>query len=242
MTFAKPETRNTACCLVVIACAFFLATPACLAAEISGQVFIATKTGDSKKLALVNVSAYPEKSVYENIQKIQKNEGTVSGRLPPLLATRQTVLSELLAAKSSLAFGEMLYGPAKQSILRDESEKAAAQKELATYQKRFTDAMSAGADIAAKIDTLSSVSPYLQGLPKPLDVAKSDADGKFLLKVPSGKYILIAKASRLAGDSAESYQWLVLVNTGQTRQPVMLSNDNLFQFGNSACSECVQIE
>ena len=78
---------------------------------------------------------------------------------------------------------------------------------------------------------------YLAGLPTPFTTAKTDADGKFSLKLKPGKYVLAAISSRTVGTDTEKYCWLVwlTVDPNQSKR-VMLSNDNLFE---TNCSDCL---
>lgn len=59
--------------------------------------------------------------------------------------------------------------------------------------------------------------------------AVTDSDGRFSLKLPSsGRYVLIAKASRRVFDKTENYSWLIWTNVkGEDDKSIMLSNQNL---------------
>jgi len=68
-------------------------------------------------------------------------------------------------------------------------------------------------------------------LPTPSRSTKTDADGKFQVKIPrSGSYVVVSSASRLVGRSIEKYYWLVKVDPHR-ESTIMLSNDNLYHGG-----------
>ncbi len=106
-------------------------------------------------------------------------------------------------------------------------------------------------DLARKVDEKKSASlqtlieldyfvkgeQYFEQLPPPMATAKTDADGKFTLPLPSGKYVIAAKTSRRVGDDTEVYSWLVSLDLTASGQTLMLSNDNQFQ---TKCKECIQ--
>ena len=70
---------------------------------------------------------------------------------------------------------------------------------------------------------------YFAAMPKPVAVATTDSDGKFRLTLPSsGKFIIVAKASRAAGRTSEAYLWLVPIDAVGGEQTVSLSSNNLW--------------
>jgi hypothetical protein len=80
---------------------------------------------------------------------------------------------------------------------------------------------------------------YFSNLPEPLQITKTDVDGKFTFKVPIGSYVLLATSSRKAGvdvvggitlPKTEIYYWMVQINVNSD-QTVMLANDNLASSG-----------
>lgn len=70
---------------------------------------------------------------------------------------------------------------------------------------------------------------YFATMPKPSATATTDSEGKFKLTLPSsGKYIIVAKASRDAGRTTEAYLWLVPIEAVGGEQSVSLSSNNLW--------------
>ena len=94
--------------------------------------------------------------------------------------------------------------------------------------------------IAGKADFPHSTLFYFNKLPAPSQITKTDAEGKFSFKVPSGSYVLVAASSRTVGIDAggavvpekEPYYWMVRVNA-DTDKRVMLANDNLSTSGSA---------
>lgn len=84
------------------------------------------------------------------------------------------------------------------------------------YQKRIVD------DVLYPKDARF----YLNDMPLGNIFVSSDSDGKFLVKLPKGQYVAVAETSRELFQSAESYYWLVKIDTN-IETPVTLNNANL---------------
>jgi hypothetical protein len=64
-------------------------------------------------------------------------------------------------------------------------------------------------------------------LGEPTATAKTDADGKFKLKLPNSEdYFVFARSMRLAGSSQEDYEWIVKSSEITDRTNVLLENSN----------------
>jgi hypothetical protein len=64
-------------------------------------------------------------------------------------------------------------------------------------------------------------------LGEPIATAKTDADGKFKLKLPNAEdYFLFARSTRLAGRNQEDYEWIVKSSEITDRTNVLLENSN----------------
>ncbi len=81
-----------------------------------------------------------------------------------------------------------------------------------------------------RIASLGDCKFYTQSLPPPTASTKTDADGKFTLKLRQNqRFALGAQASRDVGRSTEEYCWLVWTSLdGAMAKHVMLSNDKLW--------------
>jgi len=194
-------------------------------ATLTGEVFIVTRGGENYKLGLVEVRAYPD-SVLRNAMAsgiaAAKSQLPALNRVGDSLSKRAQQLSAVRdqAAKSSSA-----------NILSD-----ALQQRSYTAYARYTEAYAELERNRLERDVVAEAPFYISRLPAPSVIAKTDADGKFSMKVPLGRVALVAHASRSVGDSNEDYYWLVWNDvTGKEAATVMLSNDNLF--GNR-CASC----
>lgn len=197
--------------------------------SITGQVFVVTKGRENIKLALVDVVAIPEKELSQYI-KSQHDKGI----------EQQTVIFPRLepakkAASAAAAASKKCYTPPydhcagyttighmdlPNSVIKKDEMYAKA----AAYEK-----------VMAEFHYYDSGGHYFEKLPMQVAASKTDADGKFNLSLPHGKYALAAKSSRDASGTTENYYWLVWVDTTSPNHSVMLSNDNLFE---TKCKEC----
>jgi hypothetical protein len=190
---------------------------------IEGQIFIRTKGAETFKLSLVEVQLLDEKTIASHLSKKRKIA-------EPLLAELEPLLIEAKAAKASAEEIEQAasdaYFKSNKAYLEEPYE--LAEKALKQAENRFYNLSGASAYMA-------STSYYFQGLPEPLQVTKTDADGKFTFQAKRGTYVLAAMSSRNAGvdvigntsfPRVEFYSWLVKVVLIENKK-VMLANDNL---------------
>ena len=70
---------------------------------------------------------------------------------------------------------------------------------------------------------------YFSHLRSPIQTAKTDADGKFMIEVPrTGKFVIAAKGERSVGQETEKYYWLQPVSLeGQQQLVQNLTNNDL---------------
>ncbi len=61
----------------------------------------------------------------------------------------------------------------------------------------------------------------------PVGEVKTDADGKFTLKLPKGNYLVYALAQRTIYKETEHYSWKVPIALTKDKEQLFLSNDNL---------------
>jgi hypothetical protein len=88
-------------------------------------------------------------------------------------------------------------------------------------------------DLRYRLEYLDSAAPFFAALPASVTTAKTDADGKFQLRLPSsGEFVLAARATRRVGEDFEVYFWLIGVNVNGAAT-VILSNDNTTDEGSS---------
>lgn len=227
--------------------------------SITGQVFVVTQGRESIKLALVEVLAIPEQEFLQQIEASKKLKLDVE-------SAAALAKQEYDQADNNFHLAEENYRLAENAVreaykkehgsiydtsfwgngeIKDDYMK---QRELALVRPAEVIA-SSKANRSEKSNSVSAaealVRPFITGkyyfasLPTGF-ASKTDADGRFALNLPAGKYVVAAKSSRrVSRYSEEDYYWLIYVNTTSKNQSLMLSNDNLFK---TQCNECVQPE
>lgn len=205
--------------------------------SISGQVFVVTKGRENIKLALVDVAAIPEKELLQYL-KNQHARG---------LEQQKNLIPEVESAK-----GEAEAAETAEKLAKDKYNTLHNSKDFYT---KISESMDAHSDmtwatrirhtkdsnygrIKDKFDYyFDSAKYYFENLPAQVALSKTDADGKFTLSLPPGKYAVAAKSSRDVFGNTENYYWLVWVDTSSPNHSVMLTNDNFFA---TKCDECVK--
>lgn len=225
---------------------------------VSGQAFIVTKGRDNIRLALVEVAAIPENLLREHIQKkhsyglaqrFQMTPQLVSAMKEALVARQASdaAHTEQRAAiqRARAAWSQGPFPPGTEEFDRSIKTRAELdEKQRATIERYSVALQRANAKdaaflkVKAAITYFDQLAYYLTDLPTPQATSKTDADGRFTLALPPGKFVLAATTSRRVGLSSEVYHWLVLVDTLALPTPLMLSNDNMFE---TKCSQCVQL-
>lgn len=201
--------------------------------NISGQVFVVTQGKENIKLALVEVGAIPEKDITQSIMSKHSTGLEQQKELKTKLESAKKSANAASASyarakrKSEEAFRHVLDGGDYVDAVGEELKlEGPAESKNSNYKR-----------IKANFDYFDSPNYYFESLPTSIAISKTDADGKFSLSLPAGKYAIAATSSRNVVNHTELYYWLVLVDTSSPNQSLMLSNDNLFE---TKCKECVQ--
>lgn len=201
--------------------------------NITGQVFVVTKGRENIKLALVDVVAIPEKELSQYI-KSQHDKG---------IEQQTAIFPRLELAKKAASAAAVAYNKCAADYLMvnyDYCQKATISGNMEVpyiwilKDKKYEKA-AAYEKTREEILYYDCGGHYFEKLPMQVAASKTDADGKFNLSLPHGKYALAAKSSRDASGTTENYYWLVWVDTTSPNHSVMLSNDNLFE---TKCKEC----
>lgn len=214
--------------------------------EILGQVFVVTKGRDNIKLALVSVKAFSERVATEHI-RIKKSLAVE--RVSSLSSAYDEAKQVAAVANAEKLIADGDYNNKQQAFMnlrarntleefRQLKEIAAAARSISRAADKASEQAQAAANVLrAQIEHYSSPEYYFDQLPEAMMIAKTDADGRFSMRLPAAKYILAAKSDRAIISSSESYHWLVTIDSVASNQSVMLSNDNLFE---TKCLTCVQ--
>ena len=166
---------------------------------IEGQIFIRTTGGETIKLSLVDVLLFDDKTISEHLDRKRTKALPLEEYIGPLEK----------AAREASEKAEKIWEAAG----RNYDEGTDSRNKKGVWRR-----------LHAKLVYLHSAFYILPGLPESLQINKTDADGKFSFKVPSGSYVLVANSSRQAGKETEFYRWMVKAKLGKK---VMLANDNL---------------
>ncbi len=193
--------------------------------DVLGDAFIVTSGGQNIKLGLVEIYIYSESSVQPIIQpRIQTAKVEIS-RLTP---TENKLQEEEDKLEKAYEAAEYHHDHAFHSI--NSSEEKSYARVLKSLDKL-------NAKLSEHQKHLRKMLEYVEGrfyisdLPTPMFKTKTDADGKFTLKLKPGKYALAASSSRVVGEGyPEEYYWLIWIIVDLKQQnKIMLNNDNLFE-------------
>lgn len=171
---------------------------------IEGQVFIRTKGAETFKLSSVDVLIFDRKVIEGNLEKKRAIAQPLYDYLQPFV--KQAEEENDRAYKARVA-----------AIGKDDFDKI-FEAELKVREKK--------AKLNDAANYTMSADYYFGDLPEALQMTKTDADGKFSFKVPSGSYVLAAFSSRKVGKETELYYWMVKVAADADKK-VILGNDNL---------------
>lgn len=185
--------------------------------QLSGEVFIVTKGGESIKLGLVPVSIYPLEELQRHIEsrkrEYDRDIAVINKALPSAKSENDKTFEKVLA----------LIGPGASSDERAVSD-AAHKKARERYY-----------DLLAQRDKLDSGGFFLTEMPKESYSVKTDSNGQYAIKLPCrGKFALVAVGSRRVGEGLEIYYWVVNASLeGSSQKNLPLSNDNLISSGSA---------
>jgi hypothetical protein len=205
---------------------------------IDGEVFIVTKGGQSIKLGLVEVALIPMATLKPYIDRKTTEMANELARIQSEIdATNQAIRrleTEQKTARQKLEESERNRHPVNYSNINEVEFKTAEDAYLLAYHQYwhvkhiFDEAKSKRLQLQSETRQFDSGISYFYKLPIPIRTTKTDSDGKFRLLVPaSDRYAIAATVSRLGGDDAEQYYWLIQIDPKDGRnQKFMLSNDN----------------
>jgi len=199
--------------------------------NIDGEIFIVTQGGQSIKLGLVEVMAFPEVDAQKFIEEKNKKAPDEYLRDSQEFIKSQKEYAHRRWIEALEKMGYLLHSDDPPQAMTD------AIADARQWQKRYE-----------YINLAEFEWPkggfYYNDLPlnEVVEKATTNADGKFTLTLPSkGKYLLVAHSQRQIADSKEEYYWLIWVFvTGNSKDHIMLSNNNLF--GTNASESVKKIE
>jgi hypothetical protein len=192
--------------------------------ELTGDVFVATKSGKKHRLGSVRINAIPEDELQGHFESKMLHGELESQKLQreidALTATLETARTE----------ERRLWKIQK----RDESNLQKAKAWSVAYNKTKTLTRQIE-ELQTQRQHLTSGEYFFQGLPSAISTARTDADGRFTLIIPrEGRYGIVACATRTQDKEEETYFWFVWITLdGQPSKRVILSDDNLMGAGSA---------
>jgi hypothetical protein len=213
---------------------------------IKGQIFIVTKGRENVRLGLVSVQAFSDSTILSHIASRRAAADTLRKAIQPQLdASLARARQRLEVATQGLRKANANAGAAETRMIDAHGDNVdpaiealnAAREAIEPAQdlvaQRERELRAEAAAAPARFDgmnsSLDSGEFYLEGLPRPLTETKTDANGEFVIEIPSDRLVVLAAfAQRQVFDHTESYAWLIRVPVGTSRgDKLLLSNDNL---------------
>lgn len=162
---------------------------------LNGQVFVATQGGENVKLGGIRVYLFGRAQV----------ELIIAPKNQEALKQVTALTAEL--DKESKQYSEADAASQTQDSIVENGEYIDPNARKQALQKSMQ-------SLEEKRDVYLSPDYYFSALPQPLAQAETDADGKFTMTVPPGKYVLAAKGERSVLLANEHYWWLVKFDMG----------------------------
>lgn len=190
-------------------------------------------------MGLVNVAAISEAQILPYVKEVSEKAPQEVARLRE--AIQKAEIEEgnaeraMNAARAKESEAEKLHGyGSPQARAAQDAWTAAMNAKSRAYGELV------GARATARLQMEGAF--YIMGLPNLVRgltdgaaATKTDADGRFSLKLKSGRYAVVAITSRTVGGEQEFLYWFIWVDAGKEKR-VILSNDNLMA---TNCQECV---
>lgn len=190
--------------------------------ELKGEVFIVTKRAESIRLGLVEVRLFTETEIKAHIAERDKLVGRERPDFEKHLAAWDEVIN---LRKQTVEMQKALIA----DMTKARRPTALAKGSLTDLETLLRESETDRAATLKSKEAWPHSSHYFKNLPETKVTTRTDADGKFSLPVPAtGRFAIVASASRELPSGKEQYHWMVWVSTegGKTR-PLLLGNHNI---------------
>lgn len=206
--------------------------PAVKSAELSGQVFVVTSGRNNIKLALVQVNLIAADIFLQYVKTSEESKAELLEVLRKDIPLAVNAVEEANVARKEAS----VFFKALSPLTTDSKVWYDAQKKESHLDSLWLKKSQELWDLRSKVKYFDSAAYYFEKLPHAVTAGKTDADGKFSISLPIGRYVLAATTSRQVLRDKEQYYWLVSVDVSAPNQSLMLSNDNMFE---TMCRECI---
>jgi len=195
--------------------------------ELTGEIFIVTKNGNTYRLESVVVHAIPEEDARKHVES-KKGERELEN---------QTLRRDIDGLLASLEITQAEEDRLWKTLQLDEKnvQKAAAWRVAYNKAKSLTKEVE---NLQLQQQHLTSAEYFFEELPSGIATTRTDVDGKFSLVIPrQGRFAIVARGPRETFRDTQP-DWFVWVSLdGETSKRLVLTNDNVLAAGSSEESD-----
>jgi hypothetical protein len=211
-------------------------TPTPETVQVSGEVFMVTKSGENVRLGLVEVRAIPEAEFLAFVESKRNAADAEIKELGPAIDRARWLVrySEaeiaVLEPERNFAYAQAMANPASDEASQRFQEVNARALAAATRMDARRGELKKTEE---KAQFWRSAAYYFQGMPAGIASTKTDADGRFSLTLPLDQAVaLVAQAERQINGGTERSYWCVRLRANQPgAQRVVLGSDNQVSSG-----------
>jgi hypothetical protein len=217
--------------------------------DLQGQVFIVQKNGISVKLGLVDIYGVSEEELRAHIlkksQEGQDAQAKIKDRYIASKAYIEKTNNALIEVRKTMAETEATVNEGGRSGGMKNPQQV-LQAMLMVQEMKTNLLPKIEAEAAKAINTERKVVDeyegfdrpgyYLASIPGLKGLGKTDAEGKFSVRIPLGNTVIVAHGQRTVSDHVEDYYWAIKSNGVDLKKDLYLSNDNLIE---TRCPSCM---
>lgn len=197
--------------------------------SLTGQVFVVTNARQAVKLPLVDVFVVRESVAERHVKRRGAWADSVRARIVADLAP---ITSELDSLEKQLRKWDGLSDEWKRKYEADEitfETFTAGDPTVKRAEQRAAALRARDTEVRSHLPDLSTGAIYFEPMPAFLDSARTDAEGRFSLRVPSQeRTVIFARTDRVVLSDVEHYYWVVReAPASEKGAPILLDNDNL---------------
>ena len=207
--------------------------------ELTGEVFVVASSGQSVKLGLVEVTAFPEEKLTNCINEKKSYWETKNKKLLDEYTSAQESLESYRVSfrihKAAIEMHILALEAGKKDTKEEENHLNENIKTLPAKEAKYEKA-SNDLNTIKKEYNLFKKGYFVADCVTTDIIAKAttNADGQFSMIVPNQKMALFASSSRNVLGDTEDYYWLIWVD--KEEKHIMFSNNNTYE---TQCPTCI---